>query len=232
MATATATATETITYEEVRRRKLEENKKKLEELKLGHLTIALREAVSPKTSPAKPLKRKAQSLPGEIVIRRRSSRIANLPEHSYKEEPSFEIIVRPRRIFKRAGLENRVYASDEARDYATEKAEELQSQLDPKYPSFVKPMLISHVTGGFWLGLSKSFCSSHLPHRDTWFTLIDEHDDESETLYLAPKNGLSAGWRGFAIAHELVDGDALVFHLIKSTAFKVYIIRCNGYYSS
>lgn len=48
---ATATATETITYEEVRRRKLEDNKKKLEELKLGHLTIALREAVSPKTSP-------------------------------------------------------------------------------------------------------------------------------------------------------------------------------------
>lgn len=46
-----ATATEMITYEEVRRRKLEENKKKLEELKLGHLTIALREAVSPKTSP-------------------------------------------------------------------------------------------------------------------------------------------------------------------------------------
>ncbi|XP_020591264.1 B3 domain-containing protein Os06g0194400-like [Phalaenopsis equestris] len=218
-----------VTYEEVRRRKLEENKKKLEELNLGHLTIALREAVSPKTSPAKPLKRKAQSLPGQFVIRRRSDRIANLPEQSYKEVPSFEIIVRPRRVFRRTDLANRVYASDEAREYATEKALELQSQLDPTHPSFVKPMLISHVTGGFWLGLSKQFCTSHLPNRDTWFTLIDEDDEETQTLYLAPKTGLSAGWRGFSIAHELVDGDALVFHLIKPTAFKVYIIRCSGF---
>ncbi|KAK8921810.1 B3 domain-containing protein [Platanthera zijinensis] len=225
-------ATETLTYEDVRRKKLEENKKKLEELKLGHLSILLREAVSPKTSPAKQHKRKAASISEEFLIRRRSDRIANLPEQTYKEEPTFHIITRPFRHHKRRDLMNRVYASDEARGYAMEKAEELQSQLDQKYPSFIKPMLQSHVTGGFWLGLAKSFCSKHLPKSDTWFSLIDEEEDESQSLYLAPKVGLSAGWRGFAIAHELVDGDALVFHLIKPATFKVYIIRCSGYYSS
>ena len=52
--------------------------------------------------------------------------------------------------------------------------------------------------------------------------LEDENGDTYETLFLARKAGLSAGWRGFSISHELVDGDALVFQLIKSTTFKVF----------
>lgn len=52
-------------------------------------------------------------------------------------------------------------------------------------------------------------------------TLVDEDGQESLTKYLAEKTGLSGGWRGFAIDHRLVDGDALVFQLIKPTEFKV-----------
>lgn len=52
-------------------------------------------------------------------------------------------------------------------------------------------------------------------------TLIDESGGEHQTRYLARKAGLSAGWKGFSIAHELVDGDALVFQLINATEFKV-----------
>lgn len=52
-------------------------------------------------------------------------------------------------------------------------------------------------------------------------TLVDEDEDEFPTKYLAEKNGLSGGWRGFSIDHELVDGDALVFQLINPTTFKV-----------
>ena len=48
-------------------------------------------------------------------------------------------------------LSNRVYASEEARTCAMERAEELQASLEPQYPSFLKSMLQSHVTGGFWL---------------------------------------------------------------------------------
>lgn len=55
------------------------------------------------------------------------------------------------RISKHRDLSNRIYASDEARAAAIEKAEELQSALKLHFPSFIKSMLQSHVTGGFWL---------------------------------------------------------------------------------
>lgn len=48
-------------------------------------------------------------------------------------------------------LLNRVHANDKDRQYAIDRAIELQSGLDLATPSFVKPMLQSHVTGGFWL---------------------------------------------------------------------------------
>lgn len=61
----------------------------------------------------------------------------------------------------------------------------------------------------------------YLPKKDATITLIDENGEEHDTTYLAHKKGLSAGWRGFSIYHELVDGDALVFQLAEPTTFKV-----------
>lgn len=55
------------------------------------------------------------------------------------------------RISSKRDLSNRVYASDEARAGAVEKAEKLEARLGPEHPTFIKPMLQSHVTGGFWL---------------------------------------------------------------------------------
>ncbi|KAF5181365.1 B3 domain-containing protein, partial [Thalictrum thalictroides] len=144
-----------------------------------------------------------------------------------------DVLERPRRIFlgrhfnRKTDLSNRVYASDEARLKAIEKAEELESKLENGFPSFVKSMLQSHVTGGFWLGLPCHFCREFLPKRDETVTLVDESGDEWPTVYLARKNGLSGGWMGFSRDHELVDGDALVFELVKPTEFKVYIIKVN-----
>lgn len=46
---------------------------------------------------------------------------------------------------------NRVYASDEARAEAMERAANLESGLGSDHPIFVKTMLPSHVSGGFWL---------------------------------------------------------------------------------
>lgn len=60
-----------------------------------------------------------------------------------------------------------------------------------------------------------------MPKKDTNITLIDEDKLEFDTLYLANKRGLSAGWRGFAIEHKLVDGDTLVFQQMSLTTFKV-----------
>ncbi|KAA8536185.1 hypothetical protein F0562_028663 [Nyssa sinensis] len=108
-----------------------------------------------------------------------------------------------------------------------ERAQEVQSHLVAKFPSCVKSMLRSHVTGGFWLSLPKQFCDLHLPKHDDTIILVDESEQEYATKYLVGKNGLSGGWRGFSIAHKLLEGDVLVFQLVEPCKFKVYIVRAN-----
>ncbi|KAG4389197.1 hypothetical protein AAZX31_06G036600 [Glycine max] len=192
-----------IAYEESRRKRVEENKKRMEALNLPLLSQALQKSSpSPKSSPLKQVKHRA--IQKEVVVVRRSLC------RSYDKYRDYA---------------NRVYASDEAREEALEKAEKLMSGLESEYPAFIKSMLQSHVSGGFWLGLPVHFCKSNLPKKDEVVTLIDEDGTEYSTIYLAGKTGLSGGWRGFAIAHDLADGDALIFQLIKRTTFKVYIVR-------
>lgn len=78
-------------------------------------------------------------------------------------------------------------------------------------------------------GLPKKFCLTHLPDRDEMIALVDENEEEYYTKYLADKNGLSGGWRGFSLAHNLLDGDVLVFQLIEPCKFKVYIVRARNF---
>ncbi|CAM8922626.1 unnamed protein product [Rhodiola kirilowii] len=213
-------------YEECRRQRLEENRKRMEELNLLKLSKSLAAAASPKPSPAKP---KSARKAVDLSAVRRSTRVADKPMPNYKEGV-IEPLERLRRVphsYRRRDLLNRVYASDDSRMYAVERAESLESELGSEFPIFVKPMLQSHVTGGFWLGLPQRFCSTHMPKEDEMITLEDEEGNKSLSKYLADRTGLSGGWRGFAIDHELVDGDALVFQLVKPTKFKVYIIRVN-----
>ncbi|CAH9087545.1 unnamed protein product [Cuscuta epithymum] len=109
---------------------------------------------------------------------------------------------------------------------AMTRAQMIQAQLAPGFPSLVKFMLHSHVTGGYWLGLPKSFCT-HLPKHDATIILVDGDDKEWETKYLVEKSGFSGGWRGFSIAHNLIPGDVLVFQRVESCKFQVYIVREN-----
>ncbi|XP_010520114.1 PREDICTED: B3 domain-containing protein At5g42700-like [Tarenaya hassleriana] len=211
-------------YEKSRLERLEENKKRMEALNLPRLSLAL-QSTSPKSSPMKKSKPRIQEK--KLVAVRRSSRLSNHPYPVYKEVTVQRVEI-PRRISKRRDLSNRVYASDESRAEALAKAEKLQDELGDEYPKLVKSMLPSHVSGGFWLGLPVQFCRSHLPKQDSAMTLIDEEGEVYETIYLARKTGLSGGWLGFAVAHDLADGDALVFQLVRPSAFKVYITRASG----
>ena len=43
---------------------------------------------------------------------------------------------------------------------ALKRAEEIQANLSAKYPSFVKLMLKSHVSGGFWLVSQQKTCTT------------------------------------------------------------------------
>ncbi|XAR61868.1 hypothetical protein NMG60_11016408 [Bertholletia excelsa] len=220
-----------LTYEEMRRQRLEENKKRMEELHLPLLSQALKKHSSPKSSPGKPAT--PRIVRKELVAVRRSNRIAKNPAPVYREIVTYERSDLSRRksygVNARRDLANRVYASDEAREFAISKAEELDSRLGAHYPTFVKPMTQSHVTGGFWLGLPAHFCRRSLPRSDETVTLVDEEGHEWPVVYLARKTGLSGGWKGFAVDHKLVDGDALVFQLIRRTVLKVYIIRASSY---
>ncbi|CAL5204664.1 unnamed protein product [Lathyrus oleraceus] len=200
-------------YEDSRRKRMEENRKRMEALNLTQLSQFLRKLSSPisKPSPSKPRTSEKQ-----LVVVRRSGRIANLPAPVYKE-----------RGYNMYTDYSRVYASEEARVEALYKAEKLQSELNSKHPIFIKTIRQSHITGGFWLGLPVHFCKQNLPEQDEFMTLIDEDGDEYRTTFLAQKKGLSAGSRRFAIAHKLADGDALIFELVNRTTFKVYIIRVN-----
>ncbi|KAI6677924.1 hypothetical protein NL676_038720 [Syzygium grande] len=110
-----------------------------------------------------------------------------------------------------------------------ERAKEVQSSLSLLFPSFVKRMLPSHVTRVFWMGLPKQFCDSHLPKEDVTIKLEDESGEVYETKYLCAKTGLSGGWRGFSIAHSIMEGDAVVFQLVMPTQFKVYIVRWSNF---
>ncbi|EFH41754.1 transcriptional factor B3 family protein [Arabidopsis lyrata subsp. lyrata] len=191
-------------YEEFRLKRVEENKKRMEALNLQKLSQNLN-STSVKNSPMK-----KRSIP-------------RTPEKQMVDVQRIQI--RRRGLSKRRDLSNRVYISEEIREEAFSRAEKFQDELGSGHPSFVKSMLQSHVSGGFWLGLPVQFCRSHLGKQDGVITLIDEEGEEYETIYLARKNGLSGGWMGFAIAHNLAYGDTLVFELVRRTAFKIYITR-------
>ncbi|CAN8287642.1 unnamed protein product [Cochlearia groenlandica] len=213
---------EASSYEETRRRRVEENKKRMEALNLPKLSRNLH-SISVKTSPMK----KCRTREKQMVIVRRSTRLSN----SSSSAPIYKEVVLQRVQLPRRGLcngrnmSNRAYVSDELREEAISRAEKLQAGLESDVPCFVKAMLPSHVSGGFWLGLPADFCRSKLRKQDGVMTLINEEGEEFETVYLARKNGLSGGWMGFSIAHNLMYGDALVFQLVRPSAFKVYIAR-------
>ncbi|KAI5083305.1 hypothetical protein GOP47_0003048 [Adiantum capillus-veneris] len=218
-------------YESARNQRVEENKRRLQELGLTDLSRDLsNNAVTTRPSPGPKRGRPCAVTKEKVTLQlRRSTRNSGGEQPDYVE---VEIDIRRRARFDNTGatrhysrLYERKYASEEARMSATEKAEALKKMLPQTHASFVKPMLQSHVTGGFWLGLPVAFCRDYLPKKDERIVLEDDKNEEWETIYLSNKTGLSGGWRGFSLDHGLVDGDALVFELVEPKRFKVHIIR-------
>ncbi|GAB4848963.1 hypothetical protein Ancab_003777 [Ancistrocladus abbreviatus] len=107
------------------------------------------------------------------------------------------------------------------------QALEFQSTLEHAFPSLVKLLVRSHVSGCFWMGLPVPFCKMYLPKEDASVILETESGKHYETKYLVRNTGLSAGWKRFAVDNKLQAGDVVIFHLIEATKFKVYIVRAN-----
>ncbi|XP_047177220.1 putative B3 domain-containing protein At5g58280 isoform X3 [Vigna umbellata] len=219
------------TYEEARKQRLEENKKRFEDLGISRISKNLTEITSSaKKSGHHVHKLKPKKSNGEVEPRR-SSRVRN-PVPSYREDVSIHLpALRKRSISSTRGsytarpLDEIKEATEEERLYALEAAEALQINLNSSYPSFIKSMLWSHVYRGFWLGLPSKFCEEHFPKTVCDMVLEDENGSEYKAVYIGNKSGLSGGWRAFALDHKLDDGDALVFELIEPSRFKIYIVR-------
>jgi hypothetical protein len=56
--------------------------------------------------------------------------------------------------------------------------------------------------------------------------LEDEEGVEFDAVYIGNRTGLSGGWRGFAMHHNLEEGDSLVFELAEHDRFKVLNHAC------
>ncbi|KAF6154893.1 hypothetical protein GIB67_018330, partial [Kingdonia uniflora] len=118
--------------------------------------------------------------------------------------------------------------AEQGRICAREQAEEVQRNLDPKHPSFVKSLVRSNVGSSFILSLPAEFCNLHLPKQNITVTLIDEDKETCTSNFIYKRKGLSAGWGGFSTSHNLAEGDVLVFQLVKPDEFQVYIRRAYG----
>ncbi|KAI4342354.1 hypothetical protein MLD38_026991 [Melastoma candidum] len=110
---------------------------------------------------------------------------------------------------------------------ALELAEEFRANLPVDNPSFLKTMVRSNVVTGFWLHLPMPFCKMYMPRHNTTVSLVDEKGEEYRVSYIVDKTALSAGWKKFSSAWELLEGDVAVFQLVKPSVFKVYIIKAD-----
>ncbi|KAF6146670.1 hypothetical protein GIB67_008956 [Kingdonia uniflora] len=106
--------------------------------------------------------------------------------------------------------------------WARERTKDVQRNLDPKHPSFVKP---SQVSGAFMLNLPR-FCNEFLFKEDVIFTLVNENEVPFTVRFSGRK--FSVRWKAFSNDNNLVERDALVFELVKPAKFQAYIIRAYG----
>ncbi|CAN0909807.1 Putative B3 domain-containing protein At5g58280, partial [Linum grandiflorum] len=238
MAIASSAAADN-TYEEARKQRLEENRKRFQDLGISDLSRSLSKVSNSPTATSKRQPR-PRSKPGAALDDfqpRRSSRARNQIT-SYVEDFQADIDLSAKRrrssgsrlnsswtSYLARPFEEAILASFEEREGARKAAERFERTLPSSDPVFVKSMVRSHVYSCFWLGLPSQFCTRYLPKRDS--DIILEHEDGStyDTKYISARAGLSGGWRAFALERKLNDGDAVVFHLVEPERFKVYIFR-------
>ncbi|KAF8402453.1 hypothetical protein HHK36_010537 [Tetracentron sinense] len=221
------------TYDEARKKRLNDNKKRFEDLGILKISNSLSEVRNSVNKSSQRHKNPKSGRSVDILELRRSSRARNSVSSYYEEVNIGVAPLRKRKLssswssYLARPLDEVKMASYEEREYAIKRAEEFQSNLQSGHPSFVKSMVRSHVYSCFWLGLPSNFCKDHLPKKELNMLLEDENGTEYDANYIGSRSGLSGGWRGFALDHKLDDGDALVFELTEPSRFKVYIFKAS-----
>uniref|UniRef100_A0ACD5Y0D6 Uncharacterized protein n=1 Tax=Avena sativa TaxID=4498 RepID=A0ACD5Y0D6_AVESA len=214
-------------YEEERRKRILENLKHLEDLGINKMAKSLIQATRQQNKSTRSSPKTRTKLEATTEVRR-SSRARSTPVSYTDDFPEVDNFVRRRRVSKGPdngrGYTGR-FSSYPQQKRAFKRAEKFQDSLDSNNPSFVKTMVRSHVSSCFWLGLPSGFCQDHLPPDEHKMVLEDEEGGEFDAVYIGKRTGLSGGWRGFSMHHDLEDGDSLVFELAEPDRFKIYIFK-------
>ncbi|KAJ0494880.1 putative transcription factor B3-Domain family [Helianthus annuus] len=191
-------------YEELRKRRMEENKRRMEELHLHQLTQALKPTKPP------PMKRtQRRKIVTEMVEVKPCCKQA-CPCFQPKSQDS-----------------SRSTAMISSRSTAMIKAEGVRSSLGTEHPSCIK-RLKGHVLIAYDMAFPTTFWKLFvLPKVDSEMVIEDENGEIHHVKYKAKICRLTAGWRKFVAEHNLLVGDVLVFHLVEPYRFKVYIVRAN-----
>ncbi|KAI3892090.1 hypothetical protein MKW92_029393 [Papaver armeniacum] len=214
-------------YEEARKQRLDENRRRFQDLGVDKIVKSLTPVAKPKLK-AKPKSTTATPVDPDLV--RRSSRPRSVAT-SYAEEFIKELPLRKKlrsgtstRLKSERPMKKLLLQHRELMLLSVRKISEL-NHVPSSHPSYVKSMLQSHVYHGFWLNVPTDFCQKHLSEDKITIVLEDKDGVEYDTIYIGEKTGLSGGWKAFAKDHKLDDGDALVFELIKPTRLKVHIFK-------
>lgn len=238
------------TYEETRKLRMEENKKRMEELGLMQLSTSMKK---PKVAR---VQRKKLTLEEQGLERRRSTRVAAIQaqeelrraqesdesdesdkeasdksvassdESEAESDPDSEPgspVVRTRYTLRR----NRKTPPREISDgwlEATEAAEDIEKELEN--PGFVVSLLDAHISTDF-LEVPEKFRKRNLPEVDEKVALEDEDEKEWESTFLASSGVLGDGWSKFVKEHKLEAGDACVFELLSAKKLKVHLVRAS-----
>ncbi|KAI3892091.1 hypothetical protein MKW92_029394 [Papaver armeniacum] len=204
-------------YEEARKQRIEENLRKFQDLGVAKIAKSLTDqATKPKP---KAIAKPRNPVPVDPDLVRRSSRphntVTSYAEEFIEDRPARK---KPRSVFStRVKKPNEKVATEAQRSKAIKHAEDYRVRHVPSTrPSYVKSMLQSHVYNGFWLKMI--------------VVLEDAKGAEFDVVYTGEKKnaGLSGGWKAFAEAHKLDDGDALIFELTEPARLKVHIFKGIG----
>eukprot|EP00884_Botryococcus_braunii_P002879 jgi/Botrbrau1/12592/Bobra.0169s0120.1 len=244
---------ETLGLSQIERERIERialNKEKLDQCKVQLAAAELAASATPRARTMK-IFRARKKIDGAYE-RRISMRSRNKPAPKYRDvfEVEGRTVMRTKAASRKrpptastwTGAACSLDAMEAARQAARGKAEGIG------HSAFVKDMLPSHVSGGFWLQAPMDLFNilGWKDKRSIWLRSVSDTRSrepdyeycgdvarrEWECVWLPrPPNGagLSGGWRGFSLDHELTPNDSLVFEVVADQAreklLQVYIFR-------
>ncbi|MCL7037552.1 hypothetical protein MKW94_008380 [Papaver nudicaule] len=196
-------------YEEARKQRIEDNKRRFQELGVIKMANSLTD-INKKKNKRNQAKVKSNATSTSPDVVRRSSRPRN--KVSYSE-----------------GIGTTNCKTSFLNRDALKRAESFQSGLLSGKPSFVKSMSATNVSRNFTLSIPVEIRNNHLSkEKKVRIVLENEEGLVYETNYNGTSGYLSTGWKTFCMDHKLDNGDALVIELIEPTRFKVHIFKVSN----